>query len=448
MTTTVSTMRGRRVRCGVGVSACLAVATMSGCSGCNATTEGPKSSQSTTGIGPAAVAGKSLAPGEQLAVPLPVTAADPKDFGRGLDMVVDELRAPALAWAWVHPNGTSAHTTEDTLLQFSRWDGAAGAFTAPVTVAIGEVAPTVRPDTIKLAYDAKTHVFAVAYHTLHRTLGYATSSDGGAHWSSTIVVDEKLNASAAGLVLANGTATFAFTSPNGLHLRRGPELAATSWTETLAPPPPNGGRVMRAAPRVVLDGAGEPALAYVADPPTAYSRAAIFWRPGSAPIEVMNTNNRQNDDAHLSLAVSGSHWLLAFDASRDHDAGTFGLWTSGSADGTTWTAPTMVTPDGPHGTGFTTAAISASGAGALVFTPNGGVGSSETTCGSPKLSRSADLAKWSTCSPDEKRTWVVDYPGDPRVAEGPGDKLIVAFHTSGHSDHHGLAGGIWVFAER
>jgi hypothetical protein len=431
----------------VAIVALGAQSALGGCSGCSGQTNGGAKPPPTTSTGPAAVAGKGLAPGEQLAVPMPATSKHPENFGMGLQLALDEVRAPALLWVWRDPNDDG--DVKDTQVQFTRWDGAAGAFVAPVTVTVADVQPSVRPDTIALAYDASTHVFAATWRTLQAEIAYATSADGGAHWSASVIANHKEfgGLSPAAIALHDGVATFAFGSAKGVSLRTGPELDPRAWSETMAPALPDGARPREAPPRIAIDDAGHVALAFVSSPQREYNSIAWFWRPGQTPSPVMDSNGVQNDNPYVDLAFAGSRAVVAFGAHREH-GDHFPLYVSSSPDGTAWSAPAYVTPDGPHGAGFPSLAITAGGAAAITFMPNGGGGSSETKCANPKLARSSDLTTWSTCSPDEKKTWLVDYPGDPRVAVGPADKLILALRTQGHRDGRGLAGGIWVFLER
>ncbi|MBZ5610529.1 MAG: IPT/TIG domain-containing protein [Acidobacteriia bacterium] len=338
--------------------------------------------------------------GFQVAAPVPAQA-NPSSYGFDLSMVFDGNGDPAFAFLFDDPNQDTDHS--DTQLLFRSWNRAKYAWNPVATVAtVGDIATTSYP-TVSLAYDSSNNTFAVAAENNSGDLiNLYVSSDGGVTWTSKKKYQNADAGSyAPSLALSGGKLYLAYELDHtGIQYITG-TLASdpSTWTTSTSPklsgtdfPDPE------SSPSLVLDSAGKPAIAYfVPDQTKDHNSILLFWRPGSAPVRVTDSQNNSGDTT-VKLRFFNTNPRIAFFVFRN-DSSDSGVHFVRSEDGgATWKTPVLIPPDiGASGDYPIDLALNSRDAGAIAFEQNSSTGA--YVCGFPKLALSSDLDTWKTCAP-------------------------------------------------
>jgi len=185
---------------------------------------------------------------------------------------------------------------------------------------------------------------------------------------------------------------------------------------------------------LALDGAGNPALAYVLQPEDGNNYHYAMWRPGEAnAVQAADSNNQVPDAPNQSLVFSSNRFGLLFSAPRDPKNSDVDIWFTSSTNGTAWSAPVSLPVDGPRSANSPLSlAVDSHGRFAAVFGSNSGTDSLK--CNFPPVSRSTDGARWTTCGlglalKDE----FAAQPNTVHAAFAGNDKLYVVWHQAGDS---------------
>jgi hypothetical protein len=406
-----------------------AAALVAACSSSPESTTGTTGSSSSSGAGSGGSGGSAPACSKAPPTGFSAVVAPSTDGTLGLDtaMVADENDDPMIAYQWYKPGGAGA----ETAVYFTRWDRCAGAFTAPVKVDTVGVVSTNNPTRrIDLAYEAATKKLAIVYEAVIAEPGFEsnpsneiylqTSTDQGATWAGKLHVSDQKGGDiqqARGPVVAvsGGMIHLAYQQDNRDCCRLDePDCGGCSsvWyldgdgaTFSRAQVSDAGGPVQVAgsALSLTVDSAGKPALAFFGAPAKGYTDTVLYWRPGSAPVPVMDSNEVQNDDPSLSLAFDGTKPRLAAHLVADESA-DYDLRFSASDDGVTWGAPVKLPRDKSDYTAwYQSLAIDGKGDAAVSAYINGGSG--DSLCGGPRIVRSSDLQAWTACGADQDKKY-------------------------------------------
>ena len=352
-------------------------------------------------------------------------------YGYDLSLVLDGNGDPAFAFLFDDPNQDTDHS--DTQLLFRSWSRAKYAWNPLVTVAtVGDVA-TYFHSSVSLAYDASTNTLGIATEANQgnsRSIKLYVSADGGVTWTLKNTFQEDNSASAPALALGNGNLYLAYdVSFAGLKYVTGKlSSAPATWQAKLAPKPANTDIALEDTTiGLALDSAGNPGIAYgVPDTTKAYNSVVLFWRPnGSAnPVRVIDSENNQSDVAVKLKFFQTNPRVTVHLQRNDADFGVGIHFAKSDDGGNTWSAPVVIPPDGNSSTDYPfDMALDSQDHGAIAFGQNSGSG--DAVCGNPKLSLSADLAHWTTCSTstDDVTNNFDVYPGGIAVTYGANDKL-------------------------
>ncbi len=351
------------------------------------------------------------------------------NYGFDISLVLDANGDPAIAFLFDDPNVDSDHT--DTQLLFRSWNRATYQWNNAVVVGrVGDATSTFHQST-SLGYDASTNTFAVASETNQgESILVWVSTDGGATFTSKATIKPDNGSSEPSLALRGGNIYLAYYEPfTGIKYVTGAlSAASTTWTTKTAPVP--NGTTLGSWPSLAVDSSGAPAVAYWGGSTTdSYNQILLFWRPAgtTAPVQVMDSQNQQSDEASVKLAFSGTNPRVAVYVQRkDADFGVGLHFARSDNGGTTWTTPVVIPPDGDSSTDYPfDLALSSTGAGAIAYGQNGGTGTS--VCGNPKLSRSSDLNTWKTCAADDLSVTQLfnPYPSSIALLYGGNDKLYM-----------------------
>ena len=342
-------------------------------------------------------------------------------------MVADENGDPMIAYQWFEPGGDLAATT----VYFTRWDRCAGAFTAPVKVdTVGGVSTNNPTKRIALSYEIAAKKLAIAYEVVFVAPGFEnnpsngiylqTSTDQGATWAGKLHVSDQKDgdiqqAKGPAVAVSGGMIHLAYAQENRDCCRLAePDCGSCSsvWylegdgtTFSRVQVSDAGGPVQVAGQvlSLAVDSAGKPALAFFGAPPQGYTTTALYWRPGGAPVKVMDSSEVQNDDPSLSLAFDGTRPRLAAHLVADESA-DYDLRFSASDDGVTWGAPVKLPRDKSDYTAwYQSLAVDAKGGAAVSAYINGGSG--DSLCGGPRIVRSSDLQAWTACGADQEKKY-------------------------------------------
>jgi uncharacterized protein (TIGR03437 family) len=340
--------------------------------------------------------------GFQVAAPTPAQV-DPSSYGYDLSMVLDGNGDPAFAFVFDDPNQDTDHS--DTQLLFRSWNRAKYGWNPVVTVAtVGDIATT-SYQTVSLARDRSNNTFAIAAENdSGDAVSLYVSTDGGATWKSKQKYrTEDTGSHTPSLALSAGKLYLAYElDVTGIQYITGTISDDPSAWTMMTSPHLNGTDFPGAesSPSLALDSAGKPAIAYwVPDNTQSDNILLLFWRPGSNPVHVTDTQENAGDTA-AKLRFFNLNPRIAFFAFRnDSTENGDGVHFVRSDDGgATWQQPVLIPADtGSSGDYPIDFALNSQGAGAIAFEQNGSDGS--YTCGFPKLSLSSDLNTWTTCSP-------------------------------------------------
>ena len=121
------------------------------------------------------------------------------------------------------------------------------------------------------------------------------------------------------LALVGGRAHVVYAKGNNAVVYRTGLMSAdpSTWPVKTAPKLPDTDEARAECVSLVLDAAGKPAVSYCLNAAN-YNTLIAMWRPESgAAVKVSDTNNKQNDDPGVAIAVRGNELALAFHGARD-----------------------------------------------------------------------------------------------------------------------------------
>lgn len=384
---------------------------------------GKPSNEVTVGPPPAGILKAALAPKE----------AEPTGYGRNSALALDGNGDAAIAWVWFDPNRDT--DMADTEVRFVRWSRAAYKWLDPVKVAtIGETASQ-NVEPVSLAFDAKTGTFGIAHPKAGQEgVTLALSKDGGATWQpSAIHAGIEGSVFSTALAMNSGKLYLAVNCEGSgvRYVTADIGSDATQWQSQAAPPLLDTKIVPSTNVTLVLDGAGKPLVGYVLGLEDGSADRFAAWRPGGGKaVAVMDPKGQSSGAPNLRLAFGGSRLGLLVNTLRDEKDSESGIWYTGSADGSAWSAPVKLPIDGPRSTNAPLAlAIDSHGRIAAVFGSNSGSG--DTKCDYPVMSRSTDGAAWTTCGVGH---WAggsfSPQPNSINAVFGGNDKLYVVWHET------------------
>ena len=373
-----------------------------------------------------------------------------KKYGYDLNMVLDGNGDPAFAWIYYNPSGND--NAADSQLLFRSWNRAQYAWNPIVKIAVVGDAASYSRNTVSLAYDAGANTWAAASETgLGLNLKLFFSTDGGVTWAAkTTFQFGQSFAYGPSLAMASGNIYMAFVVDNqGVKYVTGRQSADPATWTTKAAPLAAGTDIAFSGlhPSLALDSSGAPGVAYwVPDTSDGYNRILLFWKPsGSAtPVRVLDSQGQQSDEVAVKMVFAGLNpRILVYTARKDSDFGVGVHFVRSDNGGASWLQPVVIPPDGASSTDYPfDLAIDSQGRGAIGFGQNGGSGN--TTCGQPKLARSDDLVKWTTCSagPLDVTGNFTGYPGAIQLLFGGNDKLYYAWQEANATPN-----GIYLYRE-
>ncbi len=353
------------------------------------------------------------------------------NYGYDLSMALDGNGDPAFAFIQQDPNLDNDYT--DTQVMFRSWNRAAYTWNPVVKVAaIGDNA-TYFHNTLSLAYDSSTGVFAIfTEYELGTGVRLYTSADGAA-WSLKTTYTANGSATTAPVVaLAGGNIYLASVIDNtGVRYVTGQLSAAPATWQAKTAPKVSGTTVADGSVSIAmaLDSAGNPGVAYWTDDSVdGYNRVLLYWRPAgsAAPVRVMDSQNQQSDGLSVRMVYRALNPRIVSWVQRTDGGFGVGVHFVKSDDGgNSWGKIVVIPPDGDSSTDYPfDLAVDSADHGAIGFGQNGSSG--DYTCAGPKLSLSTDLATWKTCGlPNAAAAGdFVGYPGAIAMAYGGNDKLL------------------------
>ena len=371
-----------------------------------------------------------------LAAPKAMHTHDPSQFANLMRMTFDANGDPAVAYLTYDLNNDGERP--DTDLSVITWNRARYRWNAPVSVdTIGNVSGGGTHIPFAIARDESTGKYALLYVMGEHELRIATSDNAGQTWTHVSVQrsgPDDPGFSIPSLVMAGGRVYAAYgQGSNSVRFRTGLLTdAPAKWAEKIAPKVGNSGEPRSDCVSVILDAAGKPAVSYCLEPTSAYNLIVALWRPESgATVKITDSNNHQNDDPGLQIASVGNEMAAAFYGSRD-DAffANHHIWFSRSRDnGVSWSSPVAIADDGGNAMGAPVSVMIDRAGHFAISAPVVGGNEGSVVCGQPKLARSSDGTKWTTCAPDTKGVGAVADPGVPTGAFAGNDKLYMAFKT-------------------
>ncbi|MBK7858907.1 MAG: hypothetical protein IPJ65_09875 [Archangiaceae bacterium] len=347
--------------------------------------------------------------GWTVALPYPADAGVSARFGVGASLALDQYGQPMIAALVVDPNSDGVQA--DNRLVFTRWDGVARAWQAPITLeVVGSVDVNNPGRPVSLARNPGSGVIGVAYLNESGVVRYAHSEDEGAHFSletvSAAVSDSSVlsnpviayagdvlhlaydarptcGAGACGKIIhrqRTGSGAFADDEVQG-------SLKARDWPFAMA-----------------LTASGEPAFAFFSDD-TAGAVTLSYVSAGSTQTIASSTVlvDAVAKTPSVSLTLEGGTPRVAFHLLSATEADAQ-LWFSekGASD---WSAPVALPRNGPVGMLDSTQwyqAIVFDGSKVDVVANFARAGTVGQQCGGPKLYRTAPGGTWGQpCHPLE-----------------------------------------------
>jgi hypothetical protein len=324
------------------------------------------------------------------------------NYGYNLTMTLDANGDPAFAFIFADPNLDSHYA--DSRIEFRSWNRALYKWNDIVHVTtIGDVATTFHA-AVSIACDTSTNTFGIASQTEAGPLKVFISADGVTWTAKASFETSQDEVSGPSLALANGNIHLAYSvSSIGLKYVTGKLSSdAATWATKIAPKV-SGIDLPRQGitPSLALDSNGIPGIAAWADDlVNSYNEVLLYWAPASSgsPVKVMDSQNRQSDQLAVKLQFFRTNpRVLVYVQRNDGDFGV-GLHVARSDNGGgAWATPVLIPPDGDSSTDYPfDLAVDSAGRGAVFFGQNGSSG--DQKCGNPKISRSDDFSKWTTCA--------------------------------------------------
>lgn len=395
-------------------------------------------------------------------VVVPQDTSSPQDSGAADASSCLDARAPAaltriatgagsnVALALDDHNDPAVAYFEGLNVRFQRWDRCLARWRAAVTIDTVTDADTssfVRQ--ISIAFDRTTGRFGVAYiktvlieppngtHTVVRAL----STDGGLTWPDIVRASDHATAGGATnpmIAFAGATTWMAWIQGSEPCSTRPGETCtgmvffngATRSVVNVAR-----GEARETSASIATDSAGGVGVAFYTLEGS-YNSVAYFARPGMPAVQVLDSNNVQNDNPAIGLSFDGTDPRVSLIMNRTMGGGAVNslFFVRSSNGGAMWDAPVTLPRDGDDSVdGFT--ALATHGAHYAVGTASNSGSDTPGTCGVPKIYRSQNGTVWS-CAPGLGRRLGGDALG---LAYDSGDHLHAVFYTTPtHTPDDGL----------
>jgi len=374
------------------------------------------------------------------AAPAPLLGSTPaNNYGFNITLALDGNGDPAFLFGWSDPNGDS--DLSDGQLLFRSWNRAQYTWNAPVKVATIGDAFTTFTTMSSLAYDASTATFAAAAMDENGDVIVWASADGGVTWTQKKIFASNSGAASytgPSLALSGGNVYLSMLESvsETVHFVTGKFSADSgTWTDKTAPGVSGLTLINNTSTSLALDSATNPGVAYWTVQDNSYNVVLLYWKPlgGGAPVKIMDSENNSADNEDVKLLYHGLNpRVLAYLPRNDADPSD-GLHFARSDDaGLTWQTPVVIPPDGTSSTDYPfDLSLDSQGNAAAAFGENSGSG--DAVCGNPKLSRSTDLAHWTTCAiaPVNVTGNFGPYPGSIQLAFGGNDRLYLLWWEQG-----------------
>jgi hypothetical protein len=355
------------------------------------------------GVDAGRVRGDDPPTGWSVALQTPADAGMLTHYGVSASSVGDQFGQPLIATLIDDPNADGDRS--DTRLVFTRWDGVAKAFAPSQLIEVVGAITVDHPNRqVSIARDDVTGRIGIAYVKSDQSLRLAFSDDEGANFTLVTVTSSAAPYSNPSLVLHDGLTHLAYM--------KGTVLTYATGASSLVEQAVGGTAVGLAGPvSLGLDSAFQPGIAYL-QLVGAGPSAVAFWRPGSLPTVIADSNMVDVSPALLRPSVAltfvGTTPHVAYHLRRTLETNTDSdpeLYYAVATDGTgsTWKTPVAI-PRNDTGLGafhstrwYEAIAVDATGNIAIGanFYLHGGV----TLCGGPKLARSTDGLTFQTCAP-------------------------------------------------
>jgi hypothetical protein len=366
------------------------------------------------------------------ATPRAMQDHDPSQFGAVLQMTLDANGDPALAYLVSDANNDGA--LDDSELYVITWNRARYRWNAASRIAVvGDVVRRGSTIPFSLARDASNGRFAVAYMIGQHQISLGLSDDLGVTWTSSVVdktSEDVGSLTTPSLGAANGQAFLAyFHAGVGVQYLTGRLGDAPSgWPRVTAPLLPGTGEARAEGVTLGLDASLKPAVIYWLNPSDGSNLTLAFWRPGGDAVKVADSNNHQTDEPSAHLAFAGTQAAVLMFANRDEAFfDNHHLWFARSADnGGTWQTPVVVADDGGNAMGPPIAVVLDRAGHPAGTAEMAGGNDTGTKCGVPKLMRSTDGVRWTTCAPGTKGAPTPNVTF-PIITMAGNDKIYLAF---------------------
>uniref|UniRef100_Q02A09 Fibronectin, type III domain protein n=1 Tax=Solibacter usitatus (strain Ellin6076) TaxID=234267 RepID=Q02A09_SOLUE len=371
------------------------------------------------------------------------------NYGYDLSMALDTNGDPAFAFLQQDPNNDSEYS--DTQILFRSWNRAAYAWNPIVKVAATGDTATYFHNTLSLAVDSSTGVFAI-YSEFEQggAVKLYTSPDGAAWSLKASYPNFDSQATSPVVALAGGNVYLAsIIDYVGVRYVSG-KLSAdpATWISKTAPIPAGTSTADSSVTlAMALDSAGNPGIAYwVEDMVESYNRILLYWRPAgsSAPTRVLDSQGHQSDGVSVRMVYRNLNPRILVSVQRAD--GGFGVtvhFVKSDNGGSSWSNVVLIPADGDSSTDYPfDLAIDSQDHGAAGFGQNSGSGNH--LCQGPKLALSTDLATWKTCGlPNAAAAGSFDgYPGAISISYGGNDKLLFMWW-----DTEASPAGIYLYRE-
>ncbi len=409
------------------------------------------------------VKGTDPATGWQVALPFPADAGTLARYGVGASMVLDQFKQPMIAALIVDPN--SDGIASDNRLVFTRWDGVANGWQAPVTVEVtGDINVDHPNRPVSLARDSSTGRLGIVFPDSTGSIRYAWSDDEGVHWSeesdSAAVTDSSVLSNPV-LAMQGGAVHLAYVARPatcdagacGKVIHRTRASPDAGFTDEVA----SGALPAREWPiALALKSTGESGIAFFSDDATGAPTLSYF--DTGAPVTI--------DSSTAPVTTAGQIPSVTLDLTSDLPSvayhllpatGDGQLWyaKASSSAGDQWGTPVAMPRNGPPGMLDGTQwyqALAYDGTGTIDVVGNfqnrTATGSQE--CGGPKFGTSTDGLTWTVCHPPEHGGVLVhtfDFAGQwVTMASHASGKVTIAFAYDSRANPT-IGGGVVVYRQ-
>jgi hypothetical protein len=367
---------------------------------------GPDDSGVDAGVDAGRVRGDDPPTGWTVAIPVPADAGTLTHFGVSVSSVGDQFGQPLIAGLIDDPNGDGDRS--DTRLIFTRWDGTAKAFSPSQLIeVVGAIDVSAPTRQVSIARDDVTGRIGIAYVKSDQSIRLAFSDDEGANFSLVTVTSTAAPYSNPSLALHDGVTHLAYL--------KGTVLTYATGASSLVEHPVEGTMLGLAGQPVslALDSAYQPGIAAFQVRGPGAAAAVAFWRPGSMPTAIADSNGLDVSPSLLrpsvALTFAGTTPHVAYHLRRTPETNTdsdpelfYAVATDGT--GTSWKTPVAI-PRNDTGLGAVHStrwyeAITVDATGNIAIGANFYLHGGVTLCGGPKLARSSDGLTFQTCAPN------------------------------------------------